>query len=191
MNPTNIIIPHTAVDNKEDYELLLLPIEELTSMDWKDILAAIKLLQPNFDKNKFTTSSTAFGQQTNYEACMLHTAEEQGWSHHPKHIMVAVGELSGDRKEFAQDLSPKPKLQINLFNGLPMTMPSCINNNLKQAAIERAADAIRNVGKPFMTFQERQYKDDSGFNTIEKIDETIVSGNLRDDIFESHGSSKI
>ena len=139
------------IRNKGGYELALIPTDELTSRDWNDIVQSIQELVAVDIKQYEETGP--LGTQINHRQLLNDCAVCKGWRSIEGSILLAL-ELSNNETKEALEPGFRGGLQINLFNNLPMTMPSVINGSLKHAAIERATQLTNDNEQPIITFIE-------------------------------------
>ena len=183
INVTSRISNDKEIRTKGGYELALIPTTELTSRDWNDILQSIQELVA-VDIKQYEEAGP-LGTQVKHQKLLQDCAEIKGWRSIPGSILLALEATNGGNKEPLES-EFRRGLQINLFNNLPMSMPSVVNENLRHAAMERARLQIDDKAKPILTFientQTRKRPDsltlaDSGMVTGQEtiLDETIIA----------------
>ena len=183
INVTARVSNDKEIRNKGGYELALIQTAELTTRDWNDILQGIQEIVAVDIKQYEETGP--LGTQIDYQKLLTECAEIKGWRSVKGSILLAL-EPSNNGNKGALESDFRRGLQINLFNNLPMTMPSLVNESLRHAAIERAMVEIDDSLKPIITFVENTIARkrpenltfaDSGMVTAQETlpDETILA----------------
>ena len=135
------------------YVFALINHTDLSVEDWdqiKYILRASVTLPENYIDDQ--------SQDYDHAELLQDAAYSLGWISPREHIMVALRKDIRAREAY-QDSSDEARSRLNLLNNAPILVPSVVNEQLRIANIEKAANFIFNNDGKIMVFIESAVKE--------------------------------
>ena len=172
VNSTDRVSTHDVVGKDATREFVLVPEDELTRQDWKELARALCEIA-DFDETGYGTGPAGGTRM------LREVAAAKGWVTPEKHVLIALDTVN------RPGITGKASLDanLNLYSSLPVTLPSVVNGNRRVAANQRAITYFASIDKPALVILETLLPSDSGLDTgfgespdrtLNQDDDTII-----------------
>ena len=166
---TDRVSTHDVVSNDASREFVLVPEEELTHQDWREVARALCEIA-DFDETNYNVEIAGRRRM------LLEVAAAKNWVTPEKHVLIALDTANRPEISGSQGMDAN----LNLFCPLPVTCPTVIDSSRRQIASEKANVFLASVDKPALVFLETLLPSASGRDEKDDVfeDQTLTEADI-------------